>query len=166
MRLYCRYTCIALAGAILIADVGATAGDKAQPRTLAVVVHKSSAVENLSAADLRKMLTGELNRWPNESAVVVVEQPAESATQQSALQMILRTTTAGYNRKLLQMQFQGKSAPTIKVLNSDETAIKFVWNVPGAISVVDASAAQAATAHVNILRIDGKLPGEGGYLLQ
>jgi hypothetical protein len=52
------------------------------------------------------------------------------------------------------------------VLNSDETALKFVWNVPGAVAVIDAALAASAPSRVKVLRLDGKLPGEPGYPLQ
>jgi len=140
--------------------------EKSAGPPLAVVVHLSSSASSLSAADLRRMFLGELRFWPEGSPVVVIEQPDESETQRRMLRMLLRLTPLVYNRQLLQVQFQGKQPPNIKVLNSDSTAIHFVWNVPGAISIVEAAAATASSAHVKILRIDGKLPGEKGYLLQ
>jgi len=135
-------------------------------QALAVVVHRSSAVNSLALADLRQMLTGDLNTWPDSSAVVLVEQPGESATQQRVLRVLLGTTPSGYNRRLLQAQFQGKPAPIIRVLLSDQNAIKFVWNVPGAIAVVEASSVAPAVSLVKVLRINGKQPGETGYPLQ
>jgi ABC-type phosphate transport system substrate-binding protein len=134
--------------------------------TLAVVVHKTSAVDSLTASDLRKMFTGDLRSWPDSSLVVVVEQPNESATEQRTLRLLLNTTPAVYYRQLLQTQYQGKPLPAIKVLNSEESAMRFVFNVPGAVTVVDAGAAMSAQSQVKILRIDGKMPGEKGYLLQ
>jgi ABC-type phosphate transport system substrate-binding protein len=160
---YFRYLCAVLA--LAVPPTGSADGDAGQ-KTLAVVAHKSSTVDGISAADLRKMLTGELRAWADARPIVVVEQPDENATQQRMLHALLKATPAGYNRQLLQVQFQGHPGPVIRVLNSDTNAIAFVWNVPGAISIVGAGAAAASAAHVRILRIDGKLPGEAGYLLQ
>lgn len=133
---------------------------------LAVVVHKSCPAETLSLADLRKMFTGVKREWADSHAVVIIEQPEEAESERRALQLLLRTTPSGYRRQLMEMQFQGKELPLIKVLNSDENAIKFVWSVPGAIAVVDAAAAAAAGARVKTLRVDGKKPGEAGYPLE
>jgi hypothetical protein len=112
------------------------------------------------------MLTGELRAWPDARPIVVIQQPGGNATQQRMLQALLGTTPAGYNRHLLQVQFQGRAMPVIRVLNSDTNAIAFVWNVPGAISIVNADSAAAGASHIKIMKIDGKLPGEAGYLLQ
>ena len=133
---------------------------------LAVVVHKSCTAEVLSVVDLRRMLTGDLRAWPDKRPVVLIQEPERSDAQRRMLRILLRTTSEGYRKQLLAVQFQGKELPLIKTLNSDDTAIKFVWNLPGAISIVNAAAAAAASEHVRILRIDGKLPGEPGYLLQ
>jgi hypothetical protein len=160
------YRWVLVAGLALTAPPSRGADASAAQKTLAVVVHKSCTADGISAADLRKVLTGELRAWPDASPIVVIQQPDESATQQRMLQALLRTTPAGYNRQLLQVQFQGRPRPLIRVLNSDANAIAFVWNVPGAISIVDADQAAAGAAHVKILKIDGNLPGETGYLLQ
>lgn len=96
--------------------------------------------------------------------MVVIEQSEDSAVQKRTLEALFRTTPAGYKRLLLAARFQGKELPVITVLNSDETAIQFVWNVPGAIAIVDVAAATAA--RVKLLRIDGRFPEEKGYPLQ
>jgi ABC-type phosphate transport system substrate-binding protein len=166
MNPYYRYLCVVLSALALAVPHAVSADSNAVQKTLAVVVHKSSLVDGISAADLRKVLTGELRAWPDARQIVVIEQPDENATQQRMLQAVLKATPAAYNRQLLQVQFQGRPMPVIRVLNSDMNAIAFVWNVPGAVSIVEMGAAAASATHVKILKIDGKLPGEAGYLLQ
>ena len=145
------------------APVPALAEDPPQP--LAVIVHKASPVDSIALADLRKMLTGAIRNWPDSSPVVLAQQPDTSANQKRMLQLVLKTTPTAYNRVLLRAQFQGGQVPTIKVINSDANAIAFVWNVPGALSLVDPILA-AASSHVKVLKVDGKLPSEPGYALR
>ena len=133
---------------------------------LAVVVHKSCATDDVSIADLRKMLLGDLRNWPDARRIVLVEQPDENAVQQRILRLLLQTDPPGYKKQLLAAQFQGRELPLIKILNADDNAIKFVWNLPGAIAPVDAAAATANSARVKTLRVNGKAPGEPGYPLQ
>jgi ABC-type phosphate transport system substrate-binding protein len=166
MTRYGQYGRSLLAGLILATHPWATAPGSDPRPVLAVVVHKSSPVDDLYSANLRKMLTGELRAWPDASRVVVIEQPEDSATQQRSLRVVLKNTPSIYKRQLLETQFQGREMPAIRVLNSDETAIKFVWNVPGAFAIVDGAAAASAGARVKILKIDGKLPDEQGYSLR
>jgi len=141
------------------------AADPLPARPLAVVVHKSSPVDNISTGELSRMLDGDRRIWIDSSPIVLVQQPDDSPVQKLMLKLLLKTTPAGYNRQLLQVQFQGKPLPAIRILNSDSNAIAFVWNVPGAVSIVDAAAAATST-HIKILKVDGKLPGEKGYPLQ
>jgi hypothetical protein len=155
-----------LAGLVLVARPWAIATEGQPTDPLAVIVHKSSGIENLLLSDLHKMFTGDLLAWPDSSLVLVVEQPATSASQQRTLHLLLKTTPEGYDRQLLQVHFQGRHLPTIKVLNSDANAVRFVSNVPGAVTVVDRSTASALPSGVKVLKINGKLPGEKGYPLQ
>ena len=150
---------------LVVIPVVALAEDEVASQPLAVIVHKSSPVESIAISDLRKMLTGALRTWPDSPTVVLVQQPDTSPSQKRMLQLVLKTNPAAYNRSLLRAQFQGGQVPTIKVINSDTNAIAFVWNVPGALSLVDPTMA-AASSHVKVLKVDGKLPSEPGYALR
>jgi hypothetical protein len=166
MACSCKQRRPVLSGLILTIGFWANANDAPASGVLAVVVHRSSSVDNLSTSALRKMLQGDLLTWPDSTRVVVIEQPETSATQQKALLVLFKTTPAVYTRQLLKTQFQGKELPIIRILNSDLTAIKFVWNVPGTIAIVDESAAMRGASLIKVLRIDGKLPAEAGYSLK
>ena len=122
-----------LAGLVFAIHPWAIANESGLDGPLAVIVHKTSRIDTISVLNLRNMFTGDLRTWPDASPVVVIEQPADSATQRRTLHVLLKTTPASYNRQLLQSHFQGKQLPTIKVLNSDASAIRFVLNVPGAV---------------------------------
>ena len=140
--------------------------DTDTPSAVVAVAHKSCTTDNLSSDDLRKMLLGDIRTWPDASRIILIEQPDDSSVQQRILRMLLRTDPAGYKRQLLAAQFQGKELPIIKTLSTDDNAIKFVWNLPGAIALVNAAAAGVNSSRVKVLRIDGKFPGEPGYTLQ
>jgi hypothetical protein len=133
---------------------------------LAVVVHKSTPCDDMTAGMLRKVLSGELLEWSDGRKVVLVQQAPESPVYQRMLSLALHTDVKAYKRHLIQVEFQGKELPLIKTLSSDEMAIKFVGNVPGAIAVVEAVALAGGAPRIKVLRIDGKMPGERGYALQ
>ncbi len=157
---------ILVAGLAVAMAVRLHAGEpSAAGAPMAVIVHKTSPVDNISLADLRKLLNGVTHVWSDSTPVVLAQQPDTAATQKRMLELILKTTPANYGRQLFRIQFQGGLPPNIRVLNSDANAITFVWNVPGAVSIVDAGAAAAST-HVKVLKVDGKLPSEQGYPLQ
>ena len=132
---------------------------------LAVVVNKTNPIENLSQSQLRKILLGEVTQFPgvDHRKVVLVHRDPESEVYRQMLLRVLRMTPAEYQRYLLAIVFRGADPIMIKTLNSDDTAAKFVFNVPNALAVIAAAPASAAAQMIRIVRIDGKLPGEPGY---
>jgi len=106
---------------------------------------------------------GQIDQWANKSQITLVQREPTSQAFQKTLQLILRMTEAEYSRWLLQSEFRGRKLPLIKILNSDESASKFVFNVPGAVAITDGVPSGSISSEIKILRVDGKLPGDPGY---
>jgi hypothetical protein len=133
----------------------------------AAVVHRSNPTHNLRFGDLLSMFEGARREWPNESRVVLVERDAGSAPFRYLIGRLLNTTPGDYKRSLQNIEYRGDLPVSIKTLNSDAAACQFVFNVPSAIAIVEtASLALPACAGIQVLRVDGKLPGEEGYRLK
>jgi hypothetical protein len=156
---------IALIAALLAAP---TLDDAAPPAgVFAAVVHQSNATHNLRFGDLLSMFGGASRGWANGSRVVLVERDAGSAPFQYLMVRLLNTTPGGYKRSLQSIEYRGDLPVSIKILNSDAAACQFVFNVPSAIAIVGTgSLALPACGGIQVLRIDGKLPGEEGYRLK
>jgi len=135
--------------------------------SFAVVVHRSNPVNNLRLADLKSFFSGAATRWPNGAKVVLVERDAAGNASRFLFDRILNTTPREYQRRLASIEFKGEEPLTLKTLNSDAAACKFVFNVPGSIALIETeSLALPACEQIQILRIEGKLPGEEGYRLK
>jgi len=133
----------------------------------AAIVHRSNPVNSVRTADLRAFFSGAAKSWPEGSKVVLVERDPSSDAARFLFEHILNTTPREYQRHLANIEFMGEEPVKLKILNSDAGACKFVFNVPSAIAVVEAaSLVQPECGQVQVLRIDGKLPGERGYRLQ
>jgi hypothetical protein len=133
----------------------------------AAVVHQSNAIHDLRFGDLLSMFEGARREWPNGSRVVLVERDAGSAPFRYLMGRLLNTTPGEYKRSLQNIEYRGGLPVSIKILNSDAVACQFVFNVPSAIAIVETgSLALPACGAVQVLRIDGKLPGEEGYRLK
>jgi ABC-type phosphate transport system substrate-binding protein len=124
---------------------------------LAVVAEKSNATSNLSAADLTKIFLAKTHNWPDGKPVVVVVRDLSSADLQLVVRKVLNMTPAEARA------FVETHRSTIVVADSDEAVIRFVSGTKGAIGVVDLF---SLTKDVNVLKVDGKLPVEQGYLLR
>jgi hypothetical protein len=133
----------------------------------AAVVHQSNPTHNLRFRDLVLLFQGANREWPTSSAVVLVERDAGSAPFRYLLGRLLNTTPGEYRRSLQNIEYRGDLPVSIKILNSDAAACQFVFNVPSAIAIVETgSLASPACSGIQVLRIDGKLPGEEGYRLK
>jgi len=132
-----------------------------------VVVHHSNPNTNLVLADVRAFFAGDAKQWPNGSKVVLVERDAGSAPYQFLLARILHMSVSEYKRRLESIEFGGATPVTLKILNSEEAACKFVFNVPGSIALIETDSLRLPECSgVGIMRIDGRLPGQEGYRLR
>jgi hypothetical protein len=72
-----------------------------------------------------------------------------------------------YKRSLATIEFSGQAPVLLKVLNSEETACKYMFYVPGSIALVETDSLHSPEcAQLKVLRIEGKLPAEKGYRLR
>jgi hypothetical protein len=153
---------VLLAMAMLIGS-----GRAASAPSFAVIVHQSNPTKNMRVADLRAFFAGMNGKWPHGSKVVLVERDAGSAAFQFLMHNVLNMSAAEYKRRLASIEFAGEAPVNVKVLNSEEAACKFVFSVPGSLALIETNSLRAtACSGVQIVRIDGKLPGEEGYRLR
>ncbi len=135
----------------------AAASSVAQAKQLAVVADTANPTTNLTASDLAKIFSGHLHNWPDGKPIVVVVRDVSSADMQPVLRKLLNMTPDQAR------QFVEAHRGAVVVVDSDEAVIHFVSTNRGAIGVVDL---YSLTKGVNVVKVDGKLPVEQGYLLR
>ena len=121
---------------------------------MAVVVNKENNVENVTAAHLSRIFRSEIKKWPDGRAVVLVLHK-DSAGETETLQR-LNKMTADELKALI-----AAHKDSIVVADSDAEVLKIVQSTPGAIGFVDV---RSVDNTINVVRVDGKLPMESGYL--
>ena len=121
---------------------------------MAVVVNKDNNVENVTAAHLSRIFRSEIKKWPDGKAVVLVLHK-DSAGETETLQR-LNKMTADELKALI-----AAHKDSIVVADSDAEVLKIVQSTPGAIGFVDV---RSVDNTINVVRVDGKLPMESGYL--
>jgi hypothetical protein len=132
-----------------------------------VVVHPSNPVSNLSVSALHSMFSGTVTRWPNQTKIVLAQRNTGSPANRFLMQRFLNISWQDYKRSLEGLEFMGQEPAIVRVLNSDAAACKFVFNVPAAVALIESSSAAAPDCHdLRVLKIDGFLPGQGGYRLK
>jgi ABC-type phosphate transport system substrate-binding protein len=120
---------------------------------IAVVVDKDNKTENITSAHLVKILKGEVKKWPDGKNVVLVlhETPDEITT--------LVRLTKMTNVEVKAMIEERKDSIVRKL--SDADVIQAVASTPGAIGLVEE---HSISGRVTVVKVDGKLPMESGYL--
>ncbi|HZP61909.1 MAG TPA: hypothetical protein VFB28_00735 [Terriglobales bacterium] len=129
----------------------------AQAKQLAVITDPGNSTANISASDLEKIFTAHTRSWPDGKAIKIVLRDPTSAD----MQLVVRKL---FNMSADQARaFVRAHADLIVIADSDEAVIHLVANTHGAIGLIDL---YSLTKDVNVVKIDGKLPVEQGYLLR
>jgi len=128
-----------------------------QAKQLAVVSDKENSTGNVKTADLASILSGKTKTWSDGRPVKIVLRDPNSPEMELVFRRVLNMT-ADQVRTLMQ------SRPgLIVVADSDEAILRFVSATRGAIGIVDL---YSLTKDVAVIKIDGKLPFDAGYLLK
>jgi ABC-type phosphate transport system substrate-binding protein len=137
--------------------------DQAEPGSdLAVIVNKQTAVLGLTSRDLRGILLGQMEHWPNGQKVVVASLPIELPETKLLLKQICGMSEGDFKRYFMQLAFQGKSVSAPHILKSPAAVKALVGATPGALGVIPAHDVDSA---VNVLALDGLNPGTPSYKL-
>jgi phosphate transport system substrate-binding protein len=129
---------------------------------LAIVVNRNNPLSEISMSDLRKVFRGQRSRWSNGRRVTLVMRDTGAPERNAILRSLYGLDEMEYRRAHLRAVVSGE-AEAPKTLASNYGVLRFVYNVPGAIGYVRA---RDVDDSVKMLRIDGRLPGEPGYLLE
>jgi ABC-type phosphate transport system substrate-binding protein len=128
-----------------------------QARQLAIVTDTANATTNLTTPDLEKIFNAHTRTWPDGRPITIVLRDPSSTDMQLVLRKLLNMTPD--QARVFIQAHKG----VIVVADSDDAVIHFVSSTRGAVGVVDL---YSLTKDVNVLKIDGKLPVEQGYLLR
>jgi len=130
---------------------------------MAVIVHPSTPVENLTLAEVRRIFLGERQYWNSDMPVVLIVRAPVAPERAVVLDRIYRMTESQFKQYWIARIFRAEAPSTPKVVYSNETVNELVSAIPGAISLVRSNDIKSG---VKVLRIDGVLPGEGKYPLR
>jgi ABC-type phosphate transport system substrate-binding protein len=132
---------------------------------IAIVVPKSNAVVGLTSTELRKILLGEETEWPNKERITILLLPPGSDERKSVLQILLKMSDDDFVRHWISEVFQGQAATGPKTASSPTSMLRLVADLPSALGIVGVDDLPAGGSGLKVLPIDGKSPGDSGYLL-
>jgi ABC-type phosphate transport system substrate-binding protein len=129
-----------------------------QAKQLAVVTDPANPANNLTTAELVKIFNVRTQSWPDGRPIKLVLREPSCAD----MQLVVRNLWAAMTSEQAQAFVQAHRG-SIVVAGTDEAVLKFVGANRGAIGIVDLF---SLTKDVKVLKVDGKLPVEQGYLLR
>lgn len=121
---------------------------------MAVVVNKDNNVSNVTAAHLAKIFRSEIKKWPDGKVVVLVLHK-DSAGEAETLTRLNKMSDSDWKALI------AAHKDSIQMANSDADVLRIVQSTPGAIGLVDV---RSVDHTITVVRVDGKLPMESGYL--
>jgi len=155
---------LAAAAVALYLALGSGAAALAQaPSDIAVIVHPGVSVDNLSLADLRRILTGDREFWTGSGRVTIFIRAPIARERDAVVREICEMTEAQFRQHWIGKVFRADVPSGPKIVYSADATIEQVGRTPGAIGLVTGP---VTVKSVKVLKIDGRSPGQAGYKLR
>ena len=120
----------------------------------AVIVNRDNAVANVTSAHLTKIIRGEAKKWPDGKNIILVLHK-DSAGEREALEHLNKMSAGEWTAFVIAHK------DSIIFVDTDGDVLKAVQAEPGAMGLIEV---RSIDNTVNVIRVDGKLPMEVGYL--
>jgi hypothetical protein len=120
-------------------------------------------VENVTFAELRKILLGDRQFWAPKQTVTLVVRAPVAASRTLLLEKVYKMNEAQFKQYWVAKVFRAEATEGPRLVLSNEKAVELVGVIPGAVTLVES---QDVPEGLRVLTIDGKKPGEDGYPLR
>jgi ABC-type phosphate transport system substrate-binding protein len=121
---------------------------------MAVVISKQNAATTMTSVQLSKIFQSETKKWPDGKSITLIlhrDSPGEAVT----LQRLNKMSSQQWHAWIAEHQ------NSLKIVDSDDELLTLVESIPGAVGLMDV---RSVNGRVTIVRVDGKVPMEDGYL--
>jgi ABC-type phosphate transport system substrate-binding protein len=129
---------------------------------IAVVANKDVPVDNLTFAELRKILLGDRQFWSSSVRVTLLIHAPVARERDVVLKNVLEMSEAQFRQYWIGKVFRAESSVAPKTVDTNERAAALVSNIPGAVAFMDA---EQVPKTAKVIKIDGLSPGQKGYPL-
>jgi len=130
---------------------------------IAIVVRQDVPVENVTFAELRKLLLGDRQFWSSNLRVTLLVRAPGAREREVVLKTIYQMSEAQFRQYWIAKVFRAEAASGPRVVYSNEMAAELTSAIPGAVAFVEATQVPKG---LRVLKINGKLPGDKDYPLR
>lgn len=131
-------------------------------REIAIVINKANPLEELSLKDLIEIFKQDRQYWDGEKINLLMREDG-AWEKEIILKKVYAMSDEELRKFCLGKVFRGEIATFPQIISSQTLIKKLVCNLSGAIGFLDA---QVIDDSVKVIKIEGRLPGEEGYLLK
>lgn len=160
LRNYC------LGGAALLAVAcwsGLSAPAAGGDGDIAIVVRPDVPVENLTFAELRRLMLGDRQFWSSNLRVTLLVRAPGARERDVVLKTIYQMSEAQFRQYWIAKVFRAEAASGPRIVYSNEMATELAAAMPGAVAFIEAPEVPKG---LKILKINGLLPGDKAYPLR
>ena len=155
-----RGFCLSLHLAMMLLVLAGTS--PARGEDYAVVANPSVEVTDLQLSDLKKIMLADRQFWPSGQKVVLIVHAPVSEARTLLLKKVYEMTENQYRRYWIAKVFRAEATAEPRIVLSSGEIMELIGVIPGAVSIVNTDDVPAG---LNVIKIDGFLPGEKGYPL-
>src|SRR5436305_4669745 len=147
----------------LLGAGAALAAPAADSNAVAIVVRPDVPVDSLSFAELRRLMLGDRQFWSSNLKVTLLVRAPGAREREVVLKTIYQMSEAQFRQFWIAKVFRAEAASGPRIVYSNEMAAELALAIPGAVALVESGQVPKG---LKVLKIDGKLPGEKGYVLR
>ncbi len=155
-----------LGGAVLLAALcwnGFSNTSADANNDIAILVRQDVPVENLTFAELRRLLLGDRQFWTSNLRVTLLVRAPGAREREVVLKTVYQMSEAQFRQYWIAKVFRAEAASGPKIVYSNEMAEELTAAMPGAVAFVEAPLVPKG---LKVLKINGLLPGDKGYPLR
>ena len=130
---------------------------------IAIVVRQDVPVENLTFAELRRLLLGDRQFWTSNLRVTLLVRAPGAREREVVLKTIYQMSEAQFRQYWIAKVFRAEAASGPKIVYSNEMAEELAAAMPGAVAFVESPQVPKG---LKVLKVNGLLPGDKGYPLR
>src|SRR5438445_12181983 len=127
---------------------------------VAIVVRPDVPVDNLTFAELRRVMLGDRQYWTSNVRVTLLVRAPGARERDVVLKTIYQMSEAQFRQYWIAKVFRAEAANGPRIVYSNEMATELANAIPGAVAFVEAPQVPKG---MKVLRINGLLPGDTGY---
>jgi len=130
---------------------------------IAIVVRSDVPVDNLTFAELRRLMMGDRQFWSSNLRVTLLVRAPGARERDVVLKIIYQMSEAQFRQYWIAKVFRAEAASGPRIVYSNEMATELAGAIAGAVAFMEADEVPKG---LKVLKINGLLPGDKGYPLR